>query len=154
MRRSDKEVRDRQAADAVIRESRVCRLGLVDGDSAYVVPVCFGYDGESVFFHGAREGRKMDLLRHNPRVCVEFDIVDGVEPAGKPCGWGVRYHSVIAGGRAEVLEEPAEKRAALNRIMAQYGGGDGPHAYPDKMLEHTAVVRVPLEHVTAKHSRD
>jgi len=154
MRRSDKEVRDRQEADAIIRESRVCRLGLVDGDTAYVVPLCFGYDGEHVFFHGAREGRKMELLRQNPRVCVEFDIVDRVVEAGEPCGWGVRYRSVIAEGRAVVLEDAAEKRAALARIMAQYGAGEGPHAFPDKMLEHTALVRVTLEHVAAKRSRD
>jgi len=58
----------------------------------------------------------------------------------------------MAGGRAEILEDPAEKRAALARIMARYGGGDGPHEFPDKMLEHTAVVRLTLQDVTAKQS--
>jgi nitroimidazol reductase NimA-like FMN-containing flavoprotein (pyridoxamine 5'-phosphate oxidase superfamily) len=154
MRKSEKEIRERKAVDAVIRESRVCRLGMVDGDRPYVVPLCFGYDGEYVVFHSAREGRKMDLIRRNSRVCLEFDVVDRVVEADEACGWGIRYRSVIAGGRAEILEDPGQKRAALAVLMEQYAGRGGSHEFPDKILKHTAVIRVTLENVSGKHSKD
>ncbi len=154
MRKSEKEIRDRQLVDAVIRESRVCRLGMVDGDIPYVVPLSFGYDGRHLFFHSAKKGRKMELLRRNSRVCLEFDIVDRVVEAEEACGWSIRYRSVIAEGRAEILEGFEEKRAALAVLMEQYAGGGGSHEFPDEILKHTAVVRIDLEKVKGKRSKD
>lgn len=75
MRKSDREITDRSAIDEIIRRCRACRLGLSDEGQPYVVPLNFGYDGHALYFHGAMEGRKIDVIRKNSRVCFEFDIV-------------------------------------------------------------------------------
>jgi hypothetical protein len=74
MRRKDKAVSDASGINAIIEISMVCRLGLVDGDKPYIVPLSFGYQDHTLYFHGALKGRKIDLLKENPNVCVEFDI--------------------------------------------------------------------------------
>lgn len=73
MRRSDKEINDRAAINDVVRGCRVCHLGLAVDDEPYVVPISFGYDGATVFFHTAKRGRKIDMITANPRACVEFE---------------------------------------------------------------------------------
>ena len=71
MCRKDREITDPEKIRAVIGECAVCRLGLADGKRVYVVPVNFGHVEEAgrhvLYFHGAKEGRKMDLIRQNGR---------------------------------------------------------------------------------------
>jgi len=151
VRRSEKEIRDRREIEAVIREARVCRLGLSDGGEPYVVPLCFGWDGEALYFHGDSAGRKMEILARNDRVCVEFDITDGMREAERACAWSISYRSVIAFGRARVVEDHAEKRRALERIMAQYSSGA--HVFSEESIRRTAIVRVDVERLSGKRSR-
>ncbi|MHC1741720.1 MAG: pyridoxamine 5'-phosphate oxidase family protein [Syntrophobacteraceae bacterium] len=150
MRRKEREIQDREAIDAIIRECRVCRLGLTDGKEPYVVPLSFGYDGESFYFHGASVGKKMDLLRQNSRVCVELDVLDELRPSEEACRWSAGYRSVIAFGTAEIITALESKRKALAIIMAHYS--DGSYTFTDKALEGTAVIRVAVEKITGKQS--
>jgi len=71
MRRSEREIKDTGEIEAVIRQAQVCRVAFAAGDSPYIVPVSFGYQDSCLYFHSAPEGRKMDILRLNPRVCFE-----------------------------------------------------------------------------------
>jgi nitroimidazol reductase NimA-like FMN-containing flavoprotein (pyridoxamine 5'-phosphate oxidase superfamily) len=150
MRRGEKEIKDRAEIEAVIRASKVCRLGLADGSTPYVVPVFFGYDGQDLYLHGAKEGRKMDILLRNPEVCVEFDFLDGIKEGDKACGWGAAYRSVIVSGTAEVITEPAAKEKALAVIMAQYSGRKP--AFAPAEVERVAVIRVRIGKMTGKMS--
>lgn len=150
MRRSEKEITDRAEIDAVIRRSRVLRLGLSDRGQPYVVPLCFGYDGRSLYFHCAREGKKMQILRQNNRVCVEFDIVDGVAESDQACNWSVNYQSVIGFGTAHVVVDLPEKRDALALLMAQYSGRS--FTFPDDALKGTVIVRIDISSMTGKKS--
>ena len=120
IRRSEKEIGDRALIDSIIRRSQVCRLGLSDQGQPYVVPLCFGYDGKALYFHCAMEGRKIDILRRNDRVCIEFDIVDGMIVAEEACSWGIRNQSVVGFGRVHEIADFTAKDAALSIIMAQY----------------------------------
>ena len=106
--------------DAIMACCRVCRLGLCDEGQPYVVPVSFGYDGESVYIHGAGEGRKVEVLKRNSRVCLEFDLLNELVTAEQACSWTMRYESVVAFGRARFLDDAEEKHRALCCIMAQY----------------------------------
>lgn len=152
MRKTEREIKDRAALDDIIRGSQVCRLGLVDDGLAYIVPLCFGYDGACLYFHSAPEGRKLDLLRRNPRVCVEFDAVDSLVPAATACGWTIRYRSVIGTGQGDLVEDPAEKRRALDLIMAQYS--PGAFTFPETAVARTAIIRVRLDSLAGKQSGD
>ena len=150
MRRKDKQISDRRQAEEIIAQAQVCRLAMVDGDRPYVVPLCFGYDGHSFFFHSAPEGRKIDLLRRNPRVCIELEAGCEVISADSPCNWSMRYASILAVGKAAFVEDPAAKREALGRIMAQYGADAV--EFSDNQVARTAVIQVAVDQLSVKGS--
>lgn len=148
MRRSDREIKDRSAIDRILRGSQVCRIGLAVDGQPYVVPVCFGYDGNCLFFHSASNGRKIDMIRRNPRVCFEVDVVNELVEADVACGWSMRYESVIGFGTAQVLDDPKEKETALAVIMAQYS--DRGFDFPLPAIDQVCVVRIAIESLTGK----
>ncbi len=150
MRRKEKEINDNSGIIAVIKGATVCRLGLVDGETAYIVPLCFGYYDNTLFFHSALKGRKIDLIRKNQNVCFEFDKAIKISEQEKACDWGMKYQSVIGYGAATFVEDANEKRIALDIIMAQYS--DKQFEFPDNMVTATAIIRVAIERMSAKQS--
>lgn len=150
MRKKDKEIVDVAAVEDVLRRATVCRLGLCRDDMPYVVPVCFGFDGGALYFHCAREGKKLDILRKNNNVCFEVDIDHEIVKAEKACGWGMKYKSVVGFGRAVFVEEVELKRKGLDVIMRQYSGGA--FEYSIDAIEKTVVIKVEIESMTGKQS--
>lgn len=151
MRRRENEIKDKSALDAIIYRCQVCRLGLSDGQQPYVVPLCFGYDGKALYFHCAKTGRKLDILRRNARVCFEFDIIENLVEADQGCDWGIRYQSVIGFGTAQMVEEVADKKNALTFLMAHYSSRT--FSFPENILSRTAVIKVEIESLTGKQSK-
>ncbi len=149
MRNQNQEIVDRDGIDSIIRDSIVCRLGVVDGDTPYIVPMCFGYDGTSLYFHSANAGKKLELLRRNGNVCVEFETGVELEESTKACSFAMKYESVIVFGRALFLKDLEEKKDALNIIVAQYS--DKTFKLPPKAVEHIAVLKVEIESITGRH---
>ena len=150
MRRSDREITERSAIEAVIRESLVCRLALSKDDQPYVVPLSFGYHDGVLYFHGAPEGQKVSMLKENDRVCFEFDTDVAVVEGDPACAWTMKYRSVIGFGKAVLVEDLEEKQAALDIIMSQYS--DQAFSFPEPVLEHTAVIKVQIDSMTGKES--
>jgi hypothetical protein len=143
---------DQDIIESIMRRALVCRIALADDSRPYIVPVCFGYEDGALYFHSSPQGRKMDILRKNNAVCFEFDIDQEVVKAEGACQWNIEYRSVIGFGKASLIEDPKEKRRALDLIVAQCGGE--PEQYPQKTLSRTAVVRIDIESATAKVTAD
>jgi len=150
MRRKEKEITEESDIESIIKRSLVCRLALSDGDKPYIVPLCFGYKDKALYFHGAYEGRKMDILKKNQMVCFEFDIDTEIIEAENPCHWSMKYLSVIVFGKAVFLESFDEKKKAIDIIMSQYS--DREFQFPDIAIERTAVIKVEIERMTGKQS--
>ena len=123
MRRTDKEITGRSEIDEVIRGCQVCHLACAVGGDPYVVPISFGYDGVGVYFHTAREGKKINYLDSNPRVCLEFERnVNLVMSDSDACKCTFTFESVIGYGDAVELLDPDERANGLNQIMLHYSG--------------------------------
>jgi nitroimidazol reductase NimA-like FMN-containing flavoprotein (pyridoxamine 5'-phosphate oxidase superfamily) len=150
MRRKEKEVSDPAGIDAIIKKATVCRLGMVNGDQPYVVPLCFGLRDNVLYFHSALKGQKLDTLRSNPNVCFEFDLIAEPKESEEPCSWSMNYQSVIGFGKAEFVEDSDEKHKALNIIMAQYS--EKQFEFPENKLKATMVIKVEIESMTGKQS--
>jgi nitroimidazol reductase NimA-like FMN-containing flavoprotein (pyridoxamine 5'-phosphate oxidase superfamily) len=150
MRRKDKEISDESAIKSIIEKTNVCRLGMVNGNKPYIVPLCFGYQDNVLYFHGTLKGQKIDLIRKNPNVCFEFDLITKPIESENACDWSMKYQSVIGFGKAVFIESSDEKRKALSIIMAQYS--DGQFQFPENMLKATAVIKVEIESMTGKQS--
>jgi hypothetical protein len=149
MRKANREIGDPSAVRAIMKEARVCRLGLADNGMPYVVPMNFGLGENCLYLHCAAEGLKLDILRKNDRVCFEMDLLREIKKGPEACGWSARYESVIGFGRAVFLSEPEEKRRGLDRIMDHYGAA-GPFSYPEEVLAKTEVIRIDIERITGK----
>ncbi len=78
-----------------------------------------------------------------------MDLLREIRQGKEPCGWDMCYDSVIGFGRAIIVDDPDEKRTALDRIMSHYGA-QGPHAYPSETLAKTAIIRIEIESLTGK----
>jgi len=152
MRKSEREITDRAEIDAIIRGCQVCRLGMTDGAEPYIVPLCFGYDGRSLYFHCANEGRKLEILERHNRVCFEFDAVESMVAAAEACDWSIRYRSVMGTGTAHVIRDAVAKRQALVLVMAQYASGRA-FTFPEASVTRTTVIRVDIAGLTGKQSK-
>ncbi len=150
MRRKEKEITDKNEIESIIHKSQVCRLGFVDEGLPYIVPLCFGYRKNTLYFHSAKQGRKIEILRRNPQVCFEFDVDAHIHSGETACAWGMKYRSVIGFGRASFIDDPEEKRKALDIIMTQYA--DGTFEYSEKALGKALVIKVEIESMTGKKS--
>ena len=150
MRRKEKEIADVGEIESIIHKSQVCRLALADGGLPYIVPLCFGYKNKILYFHSAKEGRKIEILRRNRQVCFEFDIDARVRSGKSACNWTMAYTSVIGFGTASFIEDPEEKQKALDIIMRQYAEGD--FKYLDEALAKMLVIKVDISRMTGKKS--
>jgi nitroimidazol reductase NimA-like FMN-containing flavoprotein (pyridoxamine 5'-phosphate oxidase superfamily) len=150
MRRQDKEITSQEDLEAIIAQSAVCRLAMIDGDEPYIVPMNFGYAGNQLYFHSARQGRKIDILRRSNRVCFEFDVDHQVVEAERACKWGFRFQSVIGTGTVDFIDEPQAKHKALHIIMGQYS--DQTFEFDERAVNTTVVFRVTIESMTGKRS--
>jgi len=140
----------KEAVEAIISQATVCRLAMLDEDTPYIVPLCFGYRDGVLYFHGSPQSRKYDLIRNHPNVCFEFDILAEALPAPEPCDWDMRYRSVVGFGEAFVVEGLDEKRQALEIIAAQYT--KAPNSFSDNKVRATAVFKVVIASMTGKQS--
>jgi uncharacterized protein len=150
MKRVDRQVTDMTDIEDIINRCQICRLGMIDGDKPYVLPMNFGYENNTIYFHGALTGRKISIIQASPQICIEFDIAHEIlTDKETACKWTQKYESVIAWGKAEIMDNPVEKRKAFNIIMAHYSEKKE-WDYPDIIIERTHVIKVPLEKITAK----
>ena len=150
MRRKDLEMADRAEVEAIIAEAMVCRLAMCDGNQPYIVPLSFGYRDDALYFHCAMQGRKLDILATNNRVCFEMDVGLELKRGDSACNSGMKYGSVIGFGTATVIDDPSEKAAALDIIVEHYSVS--PDEYPDALLKVTKVIKVEIESITGKKS--
>ena len=123
-----------------------------DGGYPYAVPLSFFYDGRAIYFHCAKQGHKLDAIRRDER--VSFCVVDKDDVVQEK--YTTLYRSVIAFGRARVVEDPGEKRAAVTSLAEKYSPDhrDGIAAAVDSEWNALNIVRIDIEHVTGKEARE
>lgn len=150
MRRKEKELTDPEAIAAIFEQAQVCHLAMVDDGSPYVVPLNFGYRDNALYIHCALEGRKISILRKNPRVCFALHTGGALIPADKPCAWSTNFESIIGDGVAHILTDTETKVEAFNVIMSHYS--EGPFTFNGKAVDKSAIIRVDIESLSAKKS--
>lgn len=126
MRRKDREVTDIAEIVKILDTCKTASIAMIEEGIPYVVPLSYGYefmDNQLIlYFHSAKEGRKIDVLKKNPQVC--FTIFNEGEPlhAETPCNSGYFYSSVIGNGEVVFLEKVEEKTYALGKMFAHQSG--------------------------------
>jgi len=150
MRRKDKAIVELAEIEEIVRKSLVCRLGLAEENRPYIVPLSFGFKDSTLYFHSALEGKKIEILRKNTKVCFEFDLDHEVVADEEGCKWGMKCRSVIGFGKASIVEDIQDKKAGLNAITEHYSCGT--YDYSEAAINNTLVIKVEIESMTAKKS--
>ena len=150
IRRQDRILTDRARIEEVLAQAKVLRLGVVDEGRSYVVPLHYGYEwveaegkASLVFYaHGAAEGRKIEVLKKNPKVFVEidYDMTVVANDPDIPCTFGAEYASLMGDATATILTDTEEKIHGLKVLMKTQTGRD--FAIPEQMAAVTAVFKI------------
>ena len=151
MRRKDREITDINEIEEIIKKAMVCRIGLVDGDEPYIVPVNFGYERNAIYFHSALEGRKIEIIKKNNKVCFEMDIDVKLAKAETSCDnvkVGTNYGSVIGVGKAHILKNDEEKVHGLQVLTNHYLKGE--FSFSKSSLDSVLVVKIDIQSITGK----
>jgi len=148
VRRAEREIKDRAEIDAILARAPVVRIAMVDGGEPYVVPMHFGYEGGRIVCHSAAGGRKIAVLRRNPRVCFEATVDEAVAIGSIGCKSSATYRCVMGAGTVRFIEDRAEKIRALDALMRKFA--PGPFSYAEDDLARTAVFEIVIESVSGK----
>ena len=137
----------------ILDTAKVLHLGLAVNDEPYVVPMNYGYIMENgklvLYLHSALRGKKLDMIRQNPKVFFELDC-DRVPFEGKmPCQYGLSYASVMGRGTAHIVEDVEEKKKAMSILMKTQTERD--FSFEDRLVSIVAVIRIDVAEYTAKH---
>lgn len=153
MRRKDREVTDPGKIREIIANCHCCRLGFSDDGKVYIVPLNFGYeerDGARTFyFHGAAQGRKLDLIQRTHMAGFELDTNYKLNEAEVPCSYSARFQSVIGTGRVDLIEDMQEKLHALRQIMC-HNTGRVDWEFPEASLSKIAVFKLEVQELSCK----
>lgn len=148
MRKKEREITDKSVLEELLMRARICRLGLYDGQWPYVVPVNMGYANGHIYFHSSLKGKKMEILRQNPKVCFEIDSDVEIVTGERPCDYTTNYKSIIGFGTAVFLEDEAEKLEGLRVVMRRHAGPT--EGFRSEVVPKTAVVRIDIASLTGK----
>ena len=153
MTKRERQITDPQQIQRILDTGKVLHLGLAVDNEPYVVPMNYGAameDGKLVLYlHSALQGKKLDMIRANPRVFFEMDW--GLTPfeGKKPCQYGLSYSSVMGRGEARIVEDVEEKKKAMSILMKTQTGKD--FTFEDRLVSIVAVVRIDVSEYTAKY---
>ena len=152
MTRREQQITDINEIIDILEKSKVVHVGMIDGDEPYVVPMNYGYifeDGKlTLYLHGAKRGRKIDVLMANPKVF--FEMCCDVTPfeGDVACRYGTTYASIMGRGLASVIEDAEEKKQALTLLMKAQTGKD--FTFEDKLTTVVSIIRIDTLEFTAK----
>ena len=149
----ERQVTDPEQIIRILDTAKVLNLGLSVNDEPYVVPMNYGYrmeDGKlTLYLHSAVKGKKLDMIRANPKVFFSMDC-DRMPFEGRvPCQYGLVYSSIMGRGTATIVEDVEEKKRAMTLLMKTQTGKD--FTFEDRLVTIVTVIRIDVAEYTAKH---
>jgi nitroimidazol reductase NimA-like FMN-containing flavoprotein (pyridoxamine 5'-phosphate oxidase superfamily) len=153
MRRKDREVTGKAGIEEIMMQCKTCHVAMIDGDMPYVVPLSFGYAFVNdttleLYFHSAKEGKKLDILKKNNKVCFEMSCEGEPVHSETPCNSGYYFASVIGYGEVIFIDDAVEKGAALSVMFKHQTGKDV--AFNSQQAESVCVFEIISTDFTGK----
>ncbi len=152
MRKKDREIKDPEELKEILQKADVCRIAFAVDGIPYIVTMNFGFvwkDQLTLYFHCAKEGRKLDLMKSNNEVCFQMDIDHELVRSENTCDWGMRYRSIIGIGLLESVTDDEERKKGLDCLMDHYGLS-AEKKYDEKALSLTEVLKLTVTEMTGK----
>lgn len=144
-------IQTQEEIDAIIAKCDVCYVGMTDTEGfPYVIPFNFGYKDGIIYLHSAQHGKKIDILKKNPSVCIVFstDHILKFQSEQVACSYSMHYRSVQAFGKVEFVEDTEKKVEILNIVMSNYT--DRNFNYNAPSLREVCTYKVNIERFSGK----
>ena len=148
-------ITDREEMESLLQEALVGCLATVGPDgSPYITPLNFVFYQGKIYYHCAFEGRKMDHIRANPRVCFEVHEIIKIFQGQRACDFSTRYRSVLVSGHARSLPDGDEKITVLAALAEKYAGGRAVEPPTPERAKGAEVIEITIEEMTGKRNVD
>src|ERR1700674_4747963 len=151
-RKPDRGTYDRELIYSILDQAFVCSVGFIADGLPFVVPTNYVRVGDKLFLHGSTASRLMKTLGSGAPFCLSVTLLDGIVFSPTATGHSVNYRSVVVMGKAEPIEEPAAKLAAMRDFVEYVLRGRWATVRPpsEQELKGTMVLAVPLVEASAK----
>jgi nitroimidazol reductase NimA-like FMN-containing flavoprotein (pyridoxamine 5'-phosphate oxidase superfamily) len=152
MRRKDRDISERNARLDILNRCDCVRIAFAVNNEPYIVAMSFGYiwdDTLRLYLHSAREGKKIDMMRTNNRVCFQMDTDHELVTDELSCRWGMRYAGIVGRGTLTEVIGEEERILGLERLMANYGRKET-NRFAAEILQATMVLRLDVTEFSAK----
>ena len=153
MRRKDRQVTDNEKIQAVIDSCHCCRIGFNDSGTIYIVPLNFGYIKDNncytLYFHSAKEGRKINLIKNSPNVGFEMDTGYQIKTADIACNYSAKFQSIIGNGTVKIVDDINEKIKGLSLLM-KHNTGRHDRTFDEKMINAVTVFKLTVTELSCK----
>ena len=150
MRKKEKEITDQNLIEEILSSSLICRVALFDNEYPYIVPMNYGYKENTLYFHCALEGKKIDLIKQNNKVGFEIEYNHEIIKNDVSCKWTTNYTSIIGNGVIEIVSDYKEKIAGLDILMQQHGKIE--NEYIDGAVRQALILKLNIKQLTGKQS--
>jgi len=151
LRRKDRAVVSKEGIEKIIKKAEILRVAFTSNLQPYIVPVNFGFNDNTFYFHCANKGKKLDLIKNNPKVAFELEGNVELIKGDVPCTFTMAYESVIGSGTASIVDATQEKIVGLNHIMNQYSD-EVTLKYKKDMVDRIVIVKIEVDEMTGKKS--
>jgi uncharacterized protein len=143
---------DRATIYKILDEGLVCHVGFAAEGQPYVIPTMFARVGDAIYFHGSAASRMLRGISEGLSVCVTVTLTDGLVLARSIFNHSMNYRSVVALGKATLVDAPEEKLQALHAFTEKILAGRWNDARQpnEKELKATSILRLPLTEASAK----
>ncbi|MGB7283794.1 MAG: pyridoxamine 5'-phosphate oxidase family protein [Candidatus Acidiferrum sp.] len=152
VREPQRGVYDRELIYKILDEGLVCHVGFSADGQPFVIPTLYARIGEAIYFHGSAASRMLRGVSEGANVCVTVTLTDGIVLARSVFNHSMNYRSVVALGKAALVDSAAEKVEALHAFTEKIlpGRWDDARQPNEKELKATSILRLPLTEVSAK----
>jgi uncharacterized protein len=143
---------DRQTIDGILDEGFVCHIGFSFDGQPYVIPTLYARVDDNIYFHGSAASRMLRSVGDGIPVCLTVTLTDGFVLARSVFNHSMNYRSVVALGKATLVDAPKEKLETLHAFTEKIIAGRWADARQpnEKELKATSIFRLALKEVSAK----
>lgn len=143
---------DRETVYSILDEGFICHVGFAVNGQPFVIPTGYARAGDTLYIHGSQASRMLRSLAGGIDACVTVTIVDGLVLARSAFHHSMNYRSVVVFGRATLVDDGAEKLAALTALSEHIVPGRWADVREpnEQEMKLTTVLQLPLEEASAK----
>lgn len=156
MRRKDREIREKKLQREILEAAEALRIAFAVDNEPYIVAMNFGFQWDqklTFYLHCAQEGKKIDMLRRNNRVCFQTDTEHLLVVDERSCRWSMNYASIVGIGTIHIVTDDNERLHGLKLLMQNYGK-KGDTTFAAEMLQAVYVLRIDVDEISAKRKKD